>query len=127
MLKILINNYDRETIRYILARDLWINRSYFSLSNESKYSCRKANPAKYRTNADSNFEQICYFGQNNKDRLFNKFLAKRVDIADNFLIFKIDSMINVTKYGETKSYKAVQELKSSAKYNHGNEGNSDRQ
>ena len=127
MLKTLINNYDRETIRYILARDLWINRLYFSLSNESKYSCRKANPAKYRTNADSNFEQICYFSQNNKDRLFNKFLAKRVDTADNFLIFKIDSMINVTKYGETKSYKAVQELKSSAKYNHGNEGNSDRQ
>ena len=93
MLKILINNYDRETIRYILARDLWINRLYFSLSNESKYSCRKANPAKYRTNADSNFEQICYFGQNNKDRLFNKFLATRVDTANNSLIFKIDSVI----------------------------------
>ena len=39
MLKNLTNNCDRENIRCILARDLWINRLYFSLPNESKYSC----------------------------------------------------------------------------------------
>ena len=81
MLKYLTNNCDRETIRYIPARDLWINWLYFSLSNESKYSCltidsSKAGHAKYRTNASSIFEQFCYFGQNKKKRLFNKFLAK---------------------------------------------------
>ena len=38
ILKILTNNCDRETANYIPARDLWINRFYFSLSNESKYS-----------------------------------------------------------------------------------------
>ena len=64
MLKNLTNNCDRETIRCIPARDLWINRLYFSLSNESKYSCltidcRKAGPAKYRINANSNLEQFC--------------------------------------------------------------------
>ena len=36
ILKILTNNCDRKTISYI--RDLWINRLYLSLSNESKYS-----------------------------------------------------------------------------------------
>ena len=51
ILKILTNNCDRDTINYIPARDLWINRLYFSLSNESKYSCltidcRQAGPAK---------------------------------------------------------------------------------
>ena len=56
MLKYLTNNCDRETIRYIPARDLWINWLYFSLSNESKYSCltidsSKVGHAKYRTNA----------------------------------------------------------------------------
>ena len=67
MLKILTNNCDRETIKYILARDLWINRLYFSLSNDSKNSCltidcRKSGPAKYRTHTDNNFDQICYYG-----------------------------------------------------------------
>ena len=36
ILKILTNNCDRETISYIPVRDLWINRLYFSFSNESK-------------------------------------------------------------------------------------------
>ena len=123
-LKILTNNCDRETINYIPARDLWINRLYFSLSNESKNSCltidcRKSGPAKYRTNADSNFEQFCYYCQNKNDRLFNKFLAKRVNLNNASLVFQIDSVINVTKNGETKIYKAVQELKSLVKHNDG--------
>ena len=54
ILKILTNNWNRDTINYIPARDLWINRLYFSLSNESKYfcltsDCRKSGPEKYRT------------------------------------------------------------------------------
>ena len=73
--------------------------------------CRKSGPAKYRTDADSNFEQFCYYGQNKKDRLFNKFLAKKVDQNENSLVFQIKSVINVPKNGETKIYKAVQELK----------------
>ena len=65
MLKILTNNCDRETIKYIPARNLCINRLYFSLSNEPKNSCltidrEKSGPARYRTNADNNFEQFCY-------------------------------------------------------------------
>ena len=39
ILKISTNNCDRDTINYISARHLWINRLYFSLPNESKYSC----------------------------------------------------------------------------------------
>ena len=107
MLKILTNNCNRETVRYIPARDLWIIRLYFSLSNESKYlciDCRKAGPANYRTNANSYFEQFFYFGRNTKDRLFNKLLAKRVGAYDNSLILQIDSMINVTKNDETKKF-----------------------
>ena len=113
MLKILTNNCDRETITYIPARDQWINRLYFLLLNESKYSCftiecRKTGPANYRTNANSNFK-FFYFSQNKKERLFNKFSAKRVDTGNNSLILQIDSMINLTKNCETKVYKAVKE------------------
>ena len=110
ILKILTNNCDWETINYNPARDLWINRFYFSLSNKSKNSCltidwRKSGPAKCRTNAGSNFEQFCYYGQNKQDRLFNKFLAKRADQNNDSLFFQIDSMTNVTKNGKQKFIK----------------------
>ena len=131
ILKILTNNCDKDAINYIPARDLWINRLYLSLSNESKYSyltidCRKSGPAKYRTEANSNFEQFCYYGQSKKDRLFNKFLAKRVDQNENSLVFQIVSVINVTKNGETKIYKTVLELKNLVKQIDGNQRSSDR-
>ena len=128
IIKILTNNCDRKTISYI--RDLWINRLYLSLSNESKYSCltidcRKSGPAKYRYDADSNLEQFFYYGQSKKDRLFNILLAKKVNQNENLLVFQIDSVINVTKIGETKIYKAVQQLRNLVSQNDGNQRNSD--
>ena len=63
--------------------------------------CRRSGPAKYRTNAGSNFEPFCSYGQDKKDRLVNKFLAKRVEQKNNSLVFQIGSVINVTK-NETK-------------------------
>ena len=89
--------------------------------------CRKSDFVNYRTNADSNFEQFCHYGQNKKDRLFNKFLAKRAYQNNGSLVFQIDSVMNVTKNGETKIYKAVQELKSLTKQNDGKDRSSDRQ
>ena len=80
----------------------------------------------YRTHADSNFEQFCYHGQNRKDRFFNKFLAKKVNQNEDLLVFQIGSVRNVTKNGETKIYKAVQELINLVKQNDGNERSSDR-
>ena len=128
IIKILTNNCDRKTISYI--RDLWINRLYLSLSNESKYSCltidcRKSGPAKYRYDADSNLEQFFYYGQSKKDRLFNILLAKKVNQNENLLVFQIDSVISVTKIGETKIYKAVQQLRNLVSQNDGNQRNSD--
>ena len=85
--------------------------------------CRKSGPVKYRTDADATLSN---YGQSKKDRLFNKFLAKRVDQDENLLVFQ-DSVINVTKSGETKIYKADQELKNLVKQNNGNQRNSDQQ
>ena len=50
------------------------------------------------------------------DSLIN-FLARRVDTSNNSYVFQTDSVVNVTKNGETKIYKAVEELKSLVKYN----------
>ena len=87
--------------------------------------CGKSGPAKYRTEANSNFEQFCYCGQSKKYRLFNKFLAKMCDQNQNSLVFQIDSVINVTKSNETNIYKAVQEFKNLVKQNDGSQRNSD--
>ena len=115
---------------YIPAKDLWKNRLYLSLSNKSKYSClsincRESGPTMYRTEGNSNLEQFCYYGQIKKDKLFNKFLAKNTNQNKNSLVFQIGSVINVTKNGETKIYKAVQELKNLLKQKDKNQRNSD--
>ena len=87
--------------------------------------CRKSGPEKYRTEANSNFEQFCYYGESKKERLFDKFLAKKLNQNRNSLVFQIDSVVKVTKNGETNIYKAVQELKTLVKQSNGNQNNSD--
>ena len=87
--------------------------------------CRKSGPEKYRTEANSNFEQFCYYGESKKERLFDKFLAKKLNENRNSLVFQIDSVVKVTKNGETNIYKAVQELKTLVKQSNGNQNNSD--
>ena len=71
MSKILTNNCDRETLKYIPKRELWINRLYFDIANKKDYSCLtidcgKSGPAKYRTQADNNIQQTCFFSQKKK-------------------------------------------------------------
>ena len=53
-------------------------------------------------------------------------MAKKANQNENSLVFQIDSVISVTKNGETKVYKAVQEMKKLVKQNDGNQRNSDR-
>ena len=64
--KLLTNNWDRETLKYIPKRELWINRLYFEIANRKDYSCLtidcgKSSPSKYRTEADNNVQQTCFF------------------------------------------------------------------
>ena len=68
MSKILTNNCDRETLKYITKPELWINRLYFEITNKKDYSCLtidcgQSGPAKYRTQADNNIQQTCFFSQ----------------------------------------------------------------
>ena len=45
-----------------------------------------------------------------KDKLFNICFAKRID-SNHLNIFQIDSVINTSKSGEVKLFKAISELK----------------
>ena len=53
--------------------------------------------AKFRTQADSNTEQICYYNRNKKDKTFNLFLVvrKHTQAADK-IIFSIVKTVDKT-------------------------------
>ena len=81
IIRILSSIASRHKHNYIPHRDLWINRLYFEISNTKQKLCltidtRDINdlgPAKFRTQTDSDTEQICYCNRNKKDTSFNSF------------------------------------------------------
>ena len=85
VVKILSSYCSRYTYEYMPHRDLWLSRLYFNISGSNKKQCltidtRDVNdlgPARFRTQADNNKEQICYYNRNKKDKTFNCFLALR--------------------------------------------------
>ena len=92
--KLLTNNCDRETLKYIPKRELWINRLYFEITNRKDYSCLtidcgKSSPSKTRTEADNNVQQTCFFSQ--KKKRFDRFTSHNLepDSRDS-LIFEIE-------------------------------------
>ena len=46
-----------------------------------------------------------------KEKLLHEFLAKKIDSSNSNIIFQIDSVINTSKSGEVKFFKAIAELK----------------
>ena len=68
MSRILRNNCDREMIKYMPKRELRINCLYFEIANQKNYpcltiDCGNIGPSKYRTQADNNLTQTCYYIQ----------------------------------------------------------------
>ena len=62
---------------YIANRNLWVNRLYYEISNFRQKQClkidtsdvNKLGPAKFRTQADSGTEQVCYYNTKKKKLL----------------------------------------------------------
>ena len=107
ILKILMDNCDRDTIKYIPARDLQINRLYFTIANDRKYSCltidcTKRGPSKYRTNADNNLEQT------KKDTVCNKFSARNLNENPYDLTLTIDRVTKTLEKTRQKPYGLIQ-------------------
>ena len=78
ILKSLSSFCSRYKYQYIPCRDRRINRPYFHIFNSSRKQCltidtKDANdsgPAKFRTQADNNREQISYYNRIKKDNTF---------------------------------------------------------
>ena len=102
VIKILSSYCNRYTYEYIPHRDLWVNRLYFEISNSSKKQSltiymRHVNdigPAKFRTGAENDKKQICYYNYNKKGRAFNPFLAVRKQTSTDAIIF---STVNLNR------------------------------
>ena len=104
---------------YIPSRDLWINRLYFDISNSSNKQCltidtrdvRDLGPAKFRTQADSNREQICYYNRNKRDKSFNSFLGVRKQTSPTSeMIFSIVNLIDKTNRNDNIYFEINDEL-----------------
>ena len=116
--KILTANCKRYTIDYIPAKEFWLNRLYFEISNSNKKNCltidfrnfNSLGPPKFRTNAESGTEQICYYNRNRKDKSFNQFLALRKKTANDSITFEIKNVVEETETGSFDYYDINSEL-----------------
>ena len=93
----------RYKYNYIPIRDLWINRLSFDISNSNKKQCltidtrdvKDLGPAKFRTQANNNRKQICYYNRNKRDKSFNSFLGVRKQTSKTSeIIFSIVNIID---------------------------------
>ena len=71
--------YDFDVLIETSQNDIFDDEQNDTVSNESKNTCltidcRKSGPPNYRTNADNNFEQFCFYGQK----------KKKIDFLKNF-------------------------------------------
>ena len=76
-------------------------------------NCRKFSsigPSKYRTRAESDTRQICYYNRNKKDKIFNKFLDIRKQGTGEDIIFEIKNIFEETNNGQISYYELNNEL-----------------
>ena len=108
--KILSSFCSRYRYNYIPNRYLWINRLYFDILNSSYKQCltidtrdvHDLGPAKCRTHAKNNREQICYYNRNKSDKSFDSFLAVRKQISSTSeIIFSIVNLIDKTNRNDS--------------------------
>ena len=60
--------------------------------------------SKFRTGAENNKEQVCYYNYNKKEKAFNRFLAVRKQTSTDAIIFSIVNLIDkLNKYKDIYS------------------------
>ena len=104
---------------YIPHWNLWINQLYFEISNSRQKQClttdtrdvNEVGPGKFRIQADSGTEKICYYNRNKKDTSPNSFLAIRKKTSSPIEInLSIVKVIDNTNRHNSISYETSDEL-----------------
>ena len=110
IVRILFSFCNRYKHNYIPHRDLWINCLYFEISNWTQKQCliidtpgaNDLGPAKFRTQANSDTEQIFYY-RSKRDTSFNSFLAVRKETPSaSKITFSIVKIIDKANRHDTK-------------------------
>ena len=101
IVRILFFFCNRYKHNYIPHRDLWVNCFYFEISNSTQKQfltidtedVNDLGPAKFRTQTNSDTEQIFYYNRSKRDTSFISFLAVRKETPSaskiSFSIVKI--------------------------------------
>ena len=98
ILKTLALFASREKNSYIPTNQVWLNKLYFQISNSKEklrltVDTRDVNelgPGKFRTSADNNLWQYCYFNRSNTDSRFRYYWSRRDNSNLDKLVFLID-------------------------------------
>ena len=105
IIRILSSFASRYRYNYIPHKDILINRLYFEISNSTQKQwltidttdINDLGAPKFRIQADSDTEQICYYNRNKKDTSFNYFLAVRKETASaSEITFSIVKVLDKT-------------------------------
>ena len=90
------------------TRIIWISKLYYNISTSRQKQCltidtgdvNKLGPGKFRTQADNDTEQICYYNRNKSNISSNLFLPTRKQTSQtdaiNFYIVKVIDNTNRT-------------------------------
>ena len=68
-------------------------------------------PEKFRTEAEIDKEQVCYYNYNKKDRAFNRFLAVRKQTSTDAIMFSIVNVIVKSNNHKDNYFKVGDELR----------------
>ena len=84
--KVLESSCRQTTKKYVPAHSMWLNRVFTDLANTDEQHCltidcsgvNKNGPSRYRTQADDQNKQVCYFNKPRDDESCNVFISNRI-------------------------------------------------
>ena len=120
--KILETACSRKTIKYIPQNALWLNRLFTELANRDNIRCltidcseiNKDGPGRFLTEADNPEFQICYFNSANNELVYNDFVSKRINSAEDSENFHFKIIKLKSKTTKNLTLDAADELRNGA-------------
>ena len=104
---------------YVPTRNVWLSKLYFDISTAKQKQCLTVDtctindlgPGKFRTQADNNIKQICYYSRNKSDTHSNSFLATRKQTLQNDIKFSINKIITSLNSSDVRYINLTNESK----------------
>lgn len=104
---------------YVPTHNVWLSKLYFDISTAKQKQCLTVDtctindlgPGKFRTQADNNIKQICYYSRNKSDTHSNSFLATRKQTLQNDIKFSINKIITSLNSSDVRYINLTNESK----------------